>query len=88
TPVLPGSFRGNTGDGIRMAQAAGAALWHMWHHHGPYGIRHPDPSYPFGIYAKILPMWTPERETKLLPKMAWIVVDQRGRRYVNEYPPY
>ncbi|AKC70773.1 FAD-dependent oxidoreductase [Pandoraea oxalativorans] len=88
TPVLPGSFRGNTGDGIRMAQAAGAALWHMWHHHGPYGIRHPDPSYPFGIYAKILPMWTPERETKPLPKMAWIVVDQRGRRYVNEYPPY
>lgn len=88
TPVLPGSFRGNTGDGIRMAQAAGAALWHMWHHHGPYGIRHPDPSYPFGIYAKILPMWTPEREAKQLPKMAWIIVDQRGRRYINEYPPY
>jgi len=88
TPALPGSFRGNTGDGIRMAQAAGAALWHMWHYHGPYGIRHPDPTYPFGIYAKLLPMWTPERETKPLPKMAWIVVDQRGRRYVNEYPPY
>ncbi|AKM33121.1 fumarate reductase [Pandoraea faecigallinarum] len=88
TPVLPGSFRGNTGDGVRMAQAAGAALWHMWHHHGPYGIRHPDPAYPFGIYAKILPMWTPERETKPLPKMAWIIVDQRARRYVNEYPPY
>lgn len=88
TPVLTGSFRGNTGDGIRMAQAVGAALWHMWHYHGPYGIRHTDPAYPFGIYAKLLPMWTPERERRPLPRMAWIIVDQSGRRYVNEYPPY
>lgn len=88
TPVLPGSFSGNTGDGIRMAQAAGADLWHMWHYHGPYGIRHPDPSYPYGLYAKLLPMWTPERSTSPLPPMAWIIVDQTGRRYVNEYPPY
>ncbi|MDR5760606.1 FAD-dependent oxidoreductase [Caballeronia sp. LZ035] len=83
-----GSFRGNTGDGIRMAQRAGAALWHMWHLHGPYGFRHPDPDYPFGIYVKQLPMWTPGHETPALPKMAWIVVDQLGARYANEYPPY
>jgi hypothetical protein len=88
TPVLPGSFRGNTGDGIRMAQAAGADLWHMWHHHGPYGMRHPDPDFPFGLYVKLLPMWTPERETRALPPMAWIIVDQGARRYVDEYPPY
>ncbi len=88
TPVLTGSFSGNTGDGIRMAQAAGADLWHMWHYHGPYGIRNPDPDYPYGIYAKLLPMWTPERSTDALPQMAWIIVDQSGRRYVNEYPPY
>lgn len=88
TPVVTGSFRGNTGDGIRMAQMAGAALWHMWHYHGPYGIRHHDPAYPFGLYAKLLPMWTPGREGNALPRMAWIIVDRRGRRYVDEYQPY
>ncbi len=88
SPVLTGSYSGNTGDGIRMAQAVGADLWHMWHYHGPYGMRHPDPAYPYGLYAKLLPMWTPERSTAPLPPMAWIVVDQAGRRYVDEYPPY
>lgn len=88
TPILNGSFRGNTGDGIRMAQAAGADLWHMWHYHGPYGMRHPDPAFPFGLYVKLLPMWTPERAVRTLPKMAWIIVDQTARRYVDEYPPY
>ena len=88
TPVLTGSFRGNTGDGIRMAQAANAALWHMWHCHGPYGMRHPDPDFPFGLYVKLLPMWTPERKGRPLPRMAWIIVDQKARRYVDEYPPY
>jgi succinate dehydrogenase/fumarate reductase flavoprotein subunit len=88
-PVLPGSFAGNTGDGIRMAQAVGADLWHMWHFHGPYGLRHPDPAYPFGVYVKALPMWTPDRPSgKPLPRMPWIVVDRAGRRYVDEYPPY
>lgn len=88
TPVISGSFRGNTGDGIRMAQAAGADLWHMWHYHGPYGMRHPDPAFPLGLYAKLLPMWTPERDTRPMPKMAWIIVDQNAKRYVDEYPPY
>ncbi|WP_077000998.1 FAD-binding protein [Variovorax sp. KK3] len=88
-PVLAGSFAGNTGDGIRMAQAVGADLWHMWHFHGPYGMRHSDPAYPFGLYVKALPMWTPERPTRRpLPVMPWIVVDRRGRRYIDEYPPY
>jgi len=88
SPVIAGSFRGNTGDGIRMAQAVGAALWHMWHYHGPYGMRHSDPAHPFGLYAKLLPMWTPERAGKALPRMAWIIVDQQAQRYVDEYPPY
>ncbi len=88
TPVLAGSFGGNTGDGIRMAQDVGAALWHMWHYHGPYGMRHTDPAYPYGLYAKLLPMWTPERGATPLPAMAWIIVDRTGRRYVDEYPPY
>ncbi len=88
TPVINGGYRGNTGDGIRMAQEVGAALWHMWLYHGPYGMRHTDPDYPFGFYVKMLPMWTPERTVKPLPKMAWIVVDQNARRYVDEYQPY
>jgi len=104
-PVLTGSFRGNTGDGIRMAQAVGADLWHMWHYHGPYGLKHPDPAFPFGFYMKALPMWTPGRpgqvsdlgvtdaqgrpmSQKTVPKMAWIVVDQAARRFMDEYPPY
>jgi succinate dehydrogenase/fumarate reductase flavoprotein subunit len=28
-PVLSAAVRGNTGDGLRMGQAAGASLWHM-----------------------------------------------------------
>ncbi len=34
TPVLNAAARTNNGDGIRMAQHLGAALWHMWHIHG------------------------------------------------------
>ena len=45
-PVRSAAFLGNTGDGIRMAQAVGADLWHMWHFHGSYGFRHYDPDYP------------------------------------------
>lgn len=106
--VLTGSFRGNTGDGIRMAQAVGADLWHMWHYHGPYGLVHPDPDYPFGLYLKAVPMWTPaptgtgslaaaalgtepvpgKASDKVLPRLAWILVDQTGRRFMDEYPPY
>nr|WP_255561452.1 FAD-dependent oxidoreductase [Pseudohoeflea sp. DP4N28-3] len=107
-PVMPGAFLGNTGDGIRMAQAVGADLWHMWHYHGPYGLHHSDPDYPFGLFLKAVPMWTPGHtdslstlgveapasgrsaaaESKKLPRLAWIVVDQKGRRFMNEYPPY
>lgn len=104
-PVLPGSFAGNTGDGIRMAQAAGADLWHMWHYHGPYGLADPRGEFPFGFYLKAVPMWTPGRpdaisdlgvvddsgrplSQKSLAKMAWIVVDQDGHRFMDEYPPY
>ena len=86
-PVLPSATRGNTGDGIRMAQALGADLRHMWHFHGSYGFRHPDPDYVFGIRTKKLPDWTPE----VLPtnvQMSWILVNRDGRRFMNEYEPY
>ena len=87
-PVLNAAFTGNTGDGIRMAQEVGAALWHMWHYHGVYGFRHPDPDYPFGIRPKRLPDWIPGEGARSDVKVPWIIVDRRGRRYMNEYQPY
>jgi succinate dehydrogenase/fumarate reductase flavoprotein subunit len=84
-PVHSAAFAGNTGDGIRMAQEAGAGLWHMWHYHGTYGLKHPD--FPFAIRTKRLPDWTPGlREVNAA--MAWILVDRDGRRFMNEYEPY
>lgn len=97
---LPAAFLGNTGDGIRMAQGVGADLWHMWHYHGTYGLRYPDPErYPYGIRLTRFPDWTPglDAESEDVPafllatdsiRMPWIVLDQTGRRYMNEYPPY
>ncbi|MEM7021059.1 MAG: FAD-binding protein, partial [Pseudomonadota bacterium] len=86
-PALNAAFAGNTGDGIRMAQAAGADLWHMWHYHGSYGYRWHDPAYPFGVRVKRLPDWRPGDDAEL-PKMVWILLDQSGRRFMNEYEPY
>jgi succinate dehydrogenase/fumarate reductase flavoprotein subunit len=85
--VLPVATRGNTGDGLRMAQAAGADLWHMWHFHGTYGFRHPDPAYPFALRVKRLPDWTPEVSEPQV-RMSWIILDGEGRRFMNEYHPY
>lgn len=98
-PVLPAVFLGNTGDGIRMAQDMGAALWHMWHYHGTYGLKHSDPDYPYGIRLHRLPDWVPGVDGKKAEiqgffagysdaVMPWIITDQTGRRYMNEYPPY
>lgn len=79
---------GNTGDGIRMAQAAGAALWHMWHYHGSYAFRHFDPAFPYALRVKRLPDWNPSDKAALKVPMVWILVDKTGRRYTNECPPY
>jgi succinate dehydrogenase/fumarate reductase flavoprotein subunit len=87
-PVLNAAYMGNTGDGILMAQDVGAQLWHMWHYHGVYGFRHPDPEYPFGIRPKRLPDWIPGEAARPDVKVPWIIVDRRGRRFMNEYPPY
>jgi succinate dehydrogenase/fumarate reductase flavoprotein subunit len=87
-PVLSAAVRGNTGDGIRMAQELGADLWHMWHYHGSYGFRHPDCAYPYGIRTKRLPDWLPGEGPRGDVVMTWIVVDRAGRRFMNEYPPY
>ena len=85
-PVLNAAARMNSGDGIRMAQDLGAALWHMWHVHGAYGFRHSDPSYPYGIRVKRFPDWFPGDKPRI--KMAWILLDQNGDRFMSEYQPY
>ena len=90
-PALNAAYRHNTGDGIRMAQSLGADLWHMWHYHGSYGFRVPDVTYPYGVRVKRLPDWQPGREGTCAtptPPMAWILVDQDGNRFMNEYEPY
>jgi succinate dehydrogenase/fumarate reductase flavoprotein subunit len=77
-PVYP-VYLGNTGDGIKMAQKAGAALWHMWHFHGGYGFKFPE--LPFAIRH----VWAgPRNESR---KMIWIAVDRFGKRFMDEYPP-
>jgi len=86
--VLSAAIRTNTGDGLAMAQSAGAALWHMWHYHGSYGFRHPDPAYPFGIRVKRLPDWVPGAPFREDVAMSWVIVDRTGRRFMNEYEPY
>ncbi|MDL2060169.1 FAD-binding protein [Mesosutterella sp. AGMB02718] len=60
---------GNTGDGIRMAQAAGADLWHMNALSCPLGVQVPGlkTALQFGMLAP-----------------SYIFVDQDGRRFVNE----
>jgi succinate dehydrogenase/fumarate reductase flavoprotein subunit len=89
TPVLPAANRGNTGDGIRMAQSLGAKLWHMWHFHGSYGFRHPDPEkFPYGIRVKRFPDWIPGKESRAVVQAPWILVDRTGKRFMNEFPPY
>lgn len=87
-PVLSAAAASNTGDGIRMAQDVGAKLWHMWHFHGAYGFKHSDASYPYGIRVKRLPDWRIRHEKDAQVKMAWILLDQKGRRFMNEYQPY
>ena len=86
-PVLPAAFLGNTGDGIRMAQALGADLWHVGQFHGCYGYKHYDPNYPFALRIKRLPNWTPGI-TEPKARMSWIILNKYGRRFMNEYEPY
>jgi succinate dehydrogenase/fumarate reductase flavoprotein subunit len=87
-PIFNAAARTNAGDGIRMAQDLGAALWHMWHIHGACGFRHTDPAYPYAIRLKRFPDWFPGEEAKARVKMAWILLDQDGRRFMSEYQPY
>jgi succinate dehydrogenase/fumarate reductase flavoprotein subunit len=70
---------GNAGDGIRLVQQVGAALWHMWHVHGSYGFRFP------GVQVAIRNHLGGVRRVQR--PVAWILVDQDGKRFMNEVPP-
>jgi succinate dehydrogenase/fumarate reductase flavoprotein subunit len=87
-PILNAAGGSNTGDGIRMAQHLGAALWHMWHIHGSYGFRHSDPKYPYAVRLKRFPDWFPGDAERVKLKMPWILVDQNGKRFMSEQQPY
>lgn len=87
-PILNAAGGSNTGDGIRMAQHLGAALWHMWHMHGSYGFRHSDPSYPYSIRLKRFPDWFPGDEGRVKLQMPWILLDRNGQRFMSEQQPY
>lgn len=87
-PARPASTIKNTGDGIKMGQQVGGGLWHMWHFHGVYGFHHPDPEYKMGIRVRRMRNWVSGIVPRQDNKMSWIIVDQTGRRFMNEYDPY
>ncbi len=62
---------GNTGDGIRMAQKAGAALWHMNNSLA-------------GIGCMMVPEFEPVLIPASIPGNGYILVDKTGRRFMSE----
>jgi succinate dehydrogenase/fumarate reductase flavoprotein subunit len=68
-PLTAVGHPGNTGDGIRLAQAAGASLWHMSAFFGWFAFRHPDhvAAFPLDVHAP-----------------SFIYVDADGRRFADE----
>jgi succinate dehydrogenase/fumarate reductase flavoprotein subunit len=68
-PIYASGPPGNTGDGIRMAQKVGAALWHMNGVSCGLGIKVPD------FEAAFLAM---------IGAPGHIIVDKKGKRFVNE----
>jgi succinate dehydrogenase/fumarate reductase flavoprotein subunit len=61
----------NTGDGIRMCQKAGAALWHMNNTLGGFG-------------CLVVPEYAPVLINLAMPTDGYIFTDKFGRRFMNE----
>ena len=81
-PIYGLGCKGNTGDGILMSQKVGAALWHMWLLHGSYGFKFPEYDYAFRVpFGGAL---NPEDPAKV----AWILVNKYGKRFMNEAIPF
>jgi succinate dehydrogenase/fumarate reductase flavoprotein subunit len=68
-PTYPVGHAANTGDGLRLAQEAGAALWHMYGFFGWFSYRSPDFPAPFAI-----DFFAP----------SFLMVDREGRRFSDE----
>lgn len=68
-PIYAFGHRGNTGDGIKLAQDVGADLWHMKGVAAPMGFKFPE-------YESAFIM--------RMPADGYIIVDQTGRRFCNE----
>lgn len=68
-PIYAFGHRGNTGDGIKLAQDVGADLWHMKGVAAPMGFKFPE-------YESAFIM--------RMPADGYIIVDQAGRRFCNE----
>jgi succinate dehydrogenase/fumarate reductase flavoprotein subunit len=68
-PVYGLGTPGNTGDGVRMAQELGAAVWHMNGVGATFGIKVPE--FPSALYVYIA-------------QPGHIYVDRHGKRFVNE----
>jgi succinate dehydrogenase/fumarate reductase flavoprotein subunit len=68
-PLTAVGHPGNTGDGLRLAQRAGAALWHMSAFFGWFAFRHPAhvAAFPLDVHAP-----------------SFIYVDADGRRFADE----
>ena len=68
-PILTLGCPGNTGDGLRMAQAAGAGMWHMSGLSCPLGTRVPGHT---------------ANQAFNTAQTGYILVDQHGKRFINE----
>lgn len=67
--VHPRGSPASTGDGLRMAQKAGAGLWHMHNYCGAFGLKAPEFEAGFDID---------------MPNDAWIYVAEDGHRLTDE----
>jgi succinate dehydrogenase/fumarate reductase flavoprotein subunit len=68
-PLTAVGHPGNTGDALRLAQQAGASLWHMNAFFGWFAFRHPDhvAAFPLDVHAP-----------------SFVYVDADGRRFADE----
>ena len=81
-PIYGVGPKGNTGDGILMAQKAGAALWHMWLLHACYGFKFPEYDYAFR-----LPFGGALNPAEPAP-IPWVLVNRYGKRFMSEAMPF
>ncbi|MFB3885979.1 MAG: FAD-dependent oxidoreductase [Thermodesulfobacteriota bacterium] len=75
----------HTGDGIVMSMKLGVSLWHMTHVHGSYGFKYPE--FPIAFRHHIDGAREPYGHRPSYIKMRWILIDRKGKRFMNEYPP-